>query len=231
MKKIIIGLASLSILGAVACGGDDTVTPGVDSGGKDTSTLPDTSPPGDASGNDAGNPPPKLGVQIDRIGRPAINTAANNVFNPDPTTSGMAKDAYNAAADPTTWVTSFKSEAAKNLAVFDGLDTVCGNQLAAKMTVGPGQYDPLATVLLDDRLYLNTAGTTCTTYLAVEANALGVLKNTDCGGRGLAYEVMDTTYGAVAGCSMPPCAPISDGVSPDPTKTGGKTFPYLAPAK
>src|SRR5438045_6193332 len=48
---------------------------------------------------DGGGPPapPALGAQIDRMGRPAINTALNNTFNADAASKGKAKDAYNAA--------------------------------------------------------------------------------------------------------------------------------------
>lgn len=225
--QIIFGLASFAFIGVVACGGDDTVTPqpGVDSG-KDTNVVDQSSPDSGADTSTNNPPPPKLGTQIDRIGRPAANTAANNTFNTDATAAGNAKDAYNAANDPTKW-TAFVPEIAKNLGIYDGLDTVCGNQALAGMTAVAGRYNALGGALSDDRLYLNTAGTTCTTYLGVELNATGLNKNTDCGGRALTYDVIDTTYNVVAGTTNV----LSDGISADPVKTGGKTFPYLAPAQ
>ncbi len=225
MKNFIIAFASLALLGAAACGGDDTVT--VDSGKPDSNSLPDTSPPGDSGADSGISKPPTLGAQIDRIGRPAANTAANNVFNPDATSAGKAKDAYNAAADPTAWQLAFTGEIGKNLAVFDGLDGKCSNQALAKATVAPGQHDVLGGALADDRLYINTANAVCTTYLAVELDATGLAKNKDCGGRALPYDVIDATYTVVSGAT----SPVTDGISADATKTGGKTFPYLAPAK
>ncbi len=227
-KKIILSMASFALIGVVACGGDDTVTPQKDSGPKDTSTGDQSNPPLDSGADSSTNPtPPKLGVQIDRMGRPAANTAANNTFQPDLTVAGKAKDAYNAASDPSTWSGSFLKEIGTNLAIYDGLDTICGNQPLNGQTAVVGRYNGLAGALADDRLFLNTASTTCTTYLGVELNATGLAKNTDCGGRALPYDVIDVTYNVVAGGNNM----IGDGISADPVKTGGKTFPYLAPAK
>src|SRR6185369_12071168 len=49
-----------------------------------TSTTPTSIPP-----------PPVIGAQIDRFGRPVVNTALNHAFDPDETAAGLAKDAYN----------------------------------------------------------------------------------------------------------------------------------------
>lgn len=73
---------------------------------------------------------PALGAQIDRMGRPAINTALNRGFAAS-SAPGLAasKDAYNQNSDPATWVAS-APEFMKNLAFVDALDTgVCGNGL------------------------------------------------------------------------------------------------------
>ncbi len=228
-NQIIFGLASFAFIGVVACGGDDNVSPGVDSGPKDNQVADQNNPnPDGGADTSTNNPsPPALGTQIDRMGRPAANTAANNTFNVDAGGAGMAKDAYNAANDPTKWQASFLAEIGKNLGIYDGLDTVCGNQALAGMTAVAGRYNGLAGALADDRLYLNTAGTACTTYLGVELNATGLSKNMDCGGRGLAYDVIDTTYNVVAGTP----SGLTDGINADPAKTGGKTFPYLAAAQ
>src|SRR5712672_2619843 len=80
---------------------------------------------------------PTLGAEIDRMGRPAINTALNNSFNPDDTTKGSGKDAYNAEGNQANWATLMldgklvTKEFAGNLAIIDALDGVCGNQLLA----------------------------------------------------------------------------------------------------
>jgi hypothetical protein len=72
---------------------------------------------------------PMLGAQIDRMGRPTINTVLTHGFNGNATTAQAAKKAYNENADPATW-TSFVPEFMKNLGIVDSLDTgFCGNAL------------------------------------------------------------------------------------------------------
>jgi hypothetical protein len=209
----------------VACGDDDSsATNKPDSG---TSSSGGTDGAASSSG-DAETPPPPaptLGAQVDRMGRPAINTALNNTFNPDTTSQGTAKDGYNANKDPSAWVAAYKAEMAKNLAIYDSLDTFaqpgdrCGNQLlAADAGDNIGRYGALAGVLADDRLYLNTGSTTCEKYLAVET-----AQATDCGGRTLKYDVIKVTYGAISGADG-----FDDAIDRDSTKTDGMTFPYLA---
>lgn len=71
---------------------------------------------------------PMVGAQIDRVGRPAINTALNHGFDPA-TAKETAKAAYNQASDPSTWL-QFVPEFMKNLAIIDALDSgICGNHL------------------------------------------------------------------------------------------------------
>jgi hypothetical protein len=141
-------------------------------------------------------PVPTLGTTIDRQGRPAIGPALINTFDANTTTAGAAKDNYNAAAKA-NW-SGFSTNIATSLGILDGLDTNCGNQLLAGANAVAGRYNTLAGVLADDQLYVNTASTTCTQYLAVEANAVNVAPNTDCGGRTLSYDVIDTSYSVLA---------------------------------
>ncbi len=166
--------------------------------------------------------PPALGTQIDRIGRPAVSTALIAPFQSNATTKGALKDEYNAAA-PAAW-SGYAAEMSSNLAIYDALDGVCGNQLAAGATATAGRYGTLGAVLSDDRLWVNTASTTCTTYLAVEANATGILANTDCGGRRFGYDVIDITYSAVAIGAL---AGVGDGITADDGMPAA-TFPFLA---
>ncbi len=195
---------------AAACGGG---------GGKT-----DAGPTQDGAIADAGAPPsiPALGTQIDRMGRPAINTALDHAFDPNMAMKDAAKDAYNVAADPAMW-TQFVSEIRANLAILDGLDANCGNQIAADQTAGM-RYAFLAGVLADDRLFVNTASGTCATYLGVEANALG-LANTDCGGRQPLEDVIDVTYSLLAAGAP---SGVTDGVAADTTNPpNAMTFPFL----
>jgi len=180
--------------------------------------------------------PPTLGAtQIDRMGRAAVNTATTDPFDIDPAmTEDAHKDAYNAATDPSTWAASFAPEIGTNLAILDGLDNNCGNQFAADKTktTNAGRYGTLASVLADDRLYVNTGSGTCALYLGVEANATKFLTNTDCGGRTPLENTVDVTYQlAAAGtvCALTTAAcPITNGIGAD--AEGGASisaFPFL----
>lgn len=212
MKRIyLLGISvALGLCGAMAaCSGDDPTIPpgdatvgaggtgGAGSGGGPTTTVG----PGGSGGTGGGNPmPPMIGAQIDRFGRPAINTALNATFETDMTKKNMQKDAYNADSDPTKWVANYTAEFEKNLAILDSLDTVCGNQAFYDMSkMDASAYGTLASVLADDRLWINTANMCAgDVYLAVEADATGVLKNPLCGGRMLDFDVIDTSYTVLA---------------------------------
>ncbi len=168
--------------------------------------------------------PPSLGTQIDRMGRAGVNTAVTDPFNPDATSHGRAQDTYNASASSTQWA-QFVPTMTPNLAILDSLDTVCGNQLLAAGSPRAGRYDALSGVLADDQLYVNTSSGTCTTYLAVEADALGIT-NTDCGGRTPLEDTIDETYSLLAAGAL---SGVTDGVAKDEDGTASLTaFPYLA---
>ena len=98
----------------------------------DNKGLPDAHPHPDGPPADAqcSNCPaaPTLGTQIDRMGRPAVNTLLNRGFEAPTAGQGTAKDAYNADATPSGWVTAYTPEFMKGLAMIDSLDTgFCGN--------------------------------------------------------------------------------------------------------
>jgi len=119
--------------------------------------------------------------QIDRNGRPAINTALINLL---PSTGTALKDAYNRAEGLANW-TQFQPEIQANLAALDTLDGRANAVLPAAALAG---------VLVDDRLIVNTSIAACDEYLAVELGVAG-----KCGGRTLARDVIDDTLGAVVG--------------------------------
>jgi hypothetical protein len=228
-------LAAVAAVGAFAitgCSSDDSTG---DTGGDSGVINNDSGPGGDGSTTDSGpqNPaPPTLGDQIDRFGRPAINTALNHAFDPNATTKGQAKDGYNQDKGVAGWPAAYTPLFAGTLGVLDSLDTGtgvasctvelpgcgCGNQFG--LSLGHG-YAALAGVLADDRLYVNTAGTTCLAYLAVEANATGLEVNTDCGGRRPNDDVIATSYSALVGTTF------DDGVTAA-SSPAGTTFPYLS---
>jgi hypothetical protein len=252
MKTIfLLALGSLSCAALLGCG-DDTVAPAAKDASVDHvvtfdgATTLDTGSDADAgapaeAGHDGGTdsgteggapglpPAPVLGTQIDRMGRPAINTALNHTFDPAcTTTSCPAKDEYNADDVITHWP-SYVPQFEGNLAIYDGLDGNCGNQAGFAAATG---YATLAGVLADDRLWVNTAAATCQQYLALEFNALGVT-NTDCGGRTPNESAIDLTFNVVAGMlnvaglpSNP--GPLTNGIKA-PSAPAGTTFPYLQP--
>ncbi len=233
-NKLYLGLLASSLVAVAAlqgCGGDTAGGTGgtsATSSGSDATATATTggsvgSTTASGTGGSASNPvPPKLGTQIDRFGRPAINTALNHTFDVDPA-KGMGKDVYNKDSDPTKWAAN-GAEFSKNLAILDSLDTMCGNQLLAGPMPVAGRYAGLAGALSDDRVYMNMEAAACTTYLAVEANATGLLVNMDCGGRKLDYDVIDISYSALAAGAF---MGVGDGVAAD-ADTKGAAFPYLA---
>ncbi|HEY6461324.1 MAG TPA: DUF4331 family protein [Polyangiaceae bacterium] len=251
MKTILLlTLGSLSCAALVGCG-DDTVAPAAKDASIDHvitfdgATIIDTGTGADADagtsgeggahegGAEGGGPTvplaPVLGTQIDRMGRPAVNTALNHTFDPSCTAAACpAKDAYNADDVITHW-SSYVPEFELNLAIYDGLDGNCGNQ--AGFTAASG-YATLAGVLADDRLWVNTVATTCQQYLAVEFNALGVT-NADCGGRTPNENAIDLTFNLVAGTLKVAGLPSNPGSLTNgitvPSAPAATTFPYLQP--
>ncbi len=223
----LVAIGVMSVAG-YGCGDDDDAVTKTDSG----TTTPETSTP-ETGTPDTGtkNPaPPTLGAQIDRLGRPAVNTALNHTFDLNSAAKGAAKDAYNKDSTQATWGATYVAQTSANLAVLDGLDQDCNNQFLASKDAGAqnsnvAKYGTLGGVTADDRLWLDTAGATCTTYLAVEGQATGLIPNTDCGGRGLGYDVIDVTYSAAAIGNV---TGVTDGITADTAKTGGVAFPFLA---
>lgn len=243
-SAILLGAALVYGCGDDAPSGAGTSSggPGVDAAAADTgagasSTSSSSSSSSSSSGSsgavDAGTKPPPLGAQIDRFGRPAISTALIKIVEVDAGAADRAKDDYNADSDRAGWVAKYQDPIARSLALYDCIDAVCGNQPLADASAGNNtpvtRYGTLATLLADDRQWMNTAGTEGATneYLAVELNAVGALPNTLVGGRKLSFDVVDRSYGVLSGI-QPLGDGLTDGVSKVPAKTDGTTFPYLA---
>jgi len=197
--------ATLSVTLSVAGCNDHRLAPDgsvPDDAPADTSTTPDA-PVGMP-------PPPVLGAQLDRVGRPAISTLLIAVFAA-PADQTAPKDAYNHAPDPATWKTTLlrtnvtiEAELQASLAAFDAIDTGaatgCGNALAYTVPINAISYRPGADLLADDQLYVDTSKQTCNIYLAleIERGSLGRFTHTECGGRTLAHDAIDVTYSVLA---------------------------------
>jgi hypothetical protein len=236
MKKIFL-LCLFALLAFPACDDDPVTTTADGQVAGDAAVTADAPVPRDApvtgdapttGDGPAGFPAaPAVGAQIDRMGRPGVNTALTDPFEFNGVMmADTNKNTYNANADPATWRAAFAPAFARALAVIDGLDRNCGNQLLAAnptMPATPTRYATLAGALADDRLYVNTATSTCSVYLAVEANATGIIPNMDCGGRKLEYDVIDTTYSVLAIGSP---SGVTDGVANDSTFL--MSWPFLA---
>src|SRR5688572_15638834 len=116
MTMNIIKLLAVAAIAMIGCG--------------DNKTRPDAKQRDDGAPGDAycSNCPaaPTLGAQIDRMGRPAVNTALNHGF--DKTAAEQpAKVAYNQETMKANWA-GFIPEFMINLGIIDALDTgICGN--------------------------------------------------------------------------------------------------------
>lgn len=168
-------------------------------------------------------------VQVDRMGRSGVNTAITDPFfrrsvaSEQERHNANARD-YNGNDNDSTWDRDYHDAFQGRLAIYDSLDTDCGNQLVADAT--DTRYDLLTTVLTDDKLYVNTESGSCEQYLAVEANAVGDLNN-DCGGRTPLHDTIDVTYSVLAIGAL---SGVTDGIPEDADGDASNTeFPFLAP--
>lgn len=177
----------------------------------DNKSVPDARPidarPADAYCSDC-PAAPALGMQIDRMGRAAVNTVLNHGFEAPSAAQQAAKTAYNEDGDKTSWLQAARIvEFMKNLALVDALDAMgtaigCGNQALYKNDPnadvndpdksGPESYADLAKLLAHDELFLDSSKSNCVRYLAVEfAVVTGAGEPLSCGGRAPDYDVID----------------------------------------
>lgn len=143
--------------------------------------------------------------QIDRMGRPGINTVLINLLPPR---NDALKDQYNQAVSIASW-SQFTNEIQASLAAIDTLDGISGNTVLPPAALAP--------VLADDRLIVDVSKPICNAYLAVE---LGVADQ--CGGRTLSRDIIDDTLGAIVGPG------VSDNVAFDSTLR--TDFPFIGVA-
>ena len=199
-----IQLLGITLVGAalLAACGDDSITGGGNTGGDSSGGNPGTGGNPEGAGGSGGDgvggsgggpvfpPPPEPGAQIDRMGRPAINTALNGAFvqydgatpeAADPVARGMLQDGYNEDGTEADWGDNYSAMFRGNLAIIDSIDTgldldgvgpnppltnaqACVNQGGhGGSLTDDASYGTLGNqVLPDDRVYVNMAATNCT---------------------------------------------------------------------
>ena len=159
---------------------------------------------------------PLPGRPIDRMGRALTGNALLHTIGTDDDANAMKED-YNRAA-PVDWQT-FAPEIGRNLALYDSFDGVLGNQwLAVRGDDTPARYQPLAQLLADDRLWVDSRVSTCTRYLAVESGI------NDCGGRTPNYNV-NGVFRSLLIRGTPDT--VDDGIDHDDKPHSTTVFPFL----
>lgn len=163
--------------------------------------------------------------RIDRIGRPLTGNALLEPLSPGEVSNPL-KIEYNEAT-PATAV-KFIPAIQKSLGYYDGYDGKCGNQLlAAPGAASANRYHALATLLADDRLWVNSESSTCTQLFGVELAHLAgrTALRKDCGGRTPNYNASNIFRSLLANGSI---AGIDDGLHNDDSEHSVSVFPFLA---
>ena len=163
--------------------------------------------------------------QIDRAARPLTGNALLATLGSQEESNAL-KIRYNRATPRESG--QFVADIAKGVALYDGFDGRCGDGLLADRNVPPTRrYWPLARLLADDRLWLNSRSGTCTQLFAVERAALNgeTQLAEDCGGRSINYDAVNVyrsllTTGTATG--------MDDGVHSDDKVHSLVDFPFLA---
>lgn len=171
-------------------------------------------------------PIPVLGEQIERTARPLIkNGLVGGPLAPD-AVSDQRKESYN-RVDRSEWA-QFAALIRETLGLYDGFDGKCGNQwLADANAKGPSRYDALATVLADDRLWVNSRSAVCTQFLAVELTEFSTpwRSSSDCGGRTPNYDASNIFRSLLVNGTP---SGVDDGLSRDDHLHSATIFPFLA---
>jgi Domain of unknown function (DUF4331) len=169
-----------------------------------------------------------LQKQIDRMGRPLTGNAMLAPLAADEVSDNL-KEQYNRSTEANA--PQFIPEIQKTLGLYDSFDGQCGNSLlAGRSQDSPARYSKLATLLADDRLWVNSESTLCMQFFAVELASLtgqGEMA-IDCGGRTPTEDAVDVyrsllVTGATTG--------VTDGVDRDEIEPSISAFPFLAPPK
>lgn len=162
--------------------------------------------------------------QIDRAARPLTGNALLATLGSDAESDAL-KERYNRATPATSG--AFVPEITKGVALYDGFDGRCGDDLLVDRKAPPARrYWPMATLLADDRLWLNSRSSTCTQLFAVERAALAgeAAMAGDCGGRSITYDAVNVYRSLIANGTT---VGIDDGVHADEKVHSIAVFPFL----
>jgi len=203
------GTFVISIILALLLASCSDSNPGSD-GDSDLPPVTDAENDDDLGTGTGGVPPTLTGAidsgvsvnTIDRMGRPGITTAAIELRSD--------RTIYNQNGDPATWTGEFREMIRGRLVTIDGLDGIDGNALL--------DVDTIASLLVDDRLQIDTSVPECDIYLAIEIGLGG------CGGRTLERDVIDDTLRHLVSQDMP----VSDNAINDSVIL--TTWPFLGEA-
>lgn len=166
--------------------------------------------------------------QIDRAGRPLTGNALLGALATEEASNAL-KERYNAASP--AGAAPFIPEIEVGLALYDGFDGHCGDSLLAGglgLTDPAQRYLQLASLLADDRLWVNSRSRTCAQLFAVERAALAGERALagDCGGRTLTYDAVNAYRSLLVGGRT---TGVDDGVHQDDQVPSNRVFPFLAP--
>lgn len=161
--------------------------------------------------------------QVDRMGRPLTGNAMLSPLAQDDF-SDRLKEAYNAATPADA--ERFVPEIEKTLGLYDAFDGQCGNGLLAE-DKPEHRYRPLAKLLADDRLWIDSRYARCRQFMAVERLALRKesIAAEDCGGRNPLIDAIDVYRSLLAGGQV---KGVDDGVDRDEREHPISQFPFLA---
>jgi hypothetical protein len=163
--------------------------------------------------------------QIDRAARPLTGNALLVTLGSDDAQNAI-KERYNHATPATA--RQFIPDIARGVALYDGLDGRCGDSLLIDRKAPPARrYWPLAALLADDRLWVNSRAKTCTQLFAVERATLNRETGLagDCGGRTVNYDAVNVYRSLLAGGLT---HGIDDGVHSDEKVHSAADFPFVA---
>ena len=161
--------------------------------------------------------------QVDRMGRPLTGNAMMAPLAQDGL-SDRLKEEYNAVTPADAG--RFVPEIEKTLGLYDAFDGQCGNGLLAD-SEPEHRYRPLAKLLADDRLWVDSRFAKCEQFMAVERRSLRKesIATGDCGGRNPLVDAIDVYRSLLASGQA---KGVDDGVDRDEREHSTSQFPFLA---